>query len=150
RRLGRIAVQARGCGQGFEPSDSGTRWRARPARLSVLRRSRGGGPLPVLWGDLMRFDTNRTPLGVAVLGSTGSIGRSTLEVLRRQRDHFRVVALTGGRREEQLAEQVAEWRPAFAGLAAGNGGSRLPTGPAVLVEAATLPEVDIVVNAVVG
>jgi 1-deoxy-D-xylulose-5-phosphate reductoisomerase len=88
--------------------------------------------------------------GVAVLGSTGSIGRSTLDVLRRQRDHFRVVALTGGRREEALAGQVAEWRPAFAGLAAGNGACRLPTGPEVLIEAATLPDVDIVVNAVVG
>jgi len=98
----------------------------------------------------MRRDANRTPLGVAVLGSTGSIGRSTLDVLRRQRDHFRVVALTGGRREEQLEAQVVEWQPAFAGLAAGNGGSRLPSGPTVLVEAATLPDVDIVVNAVVG
>ena len=88
--------------------------------------------------------------GVAVLGSTGSIGRSTLDVLRRQRDHFRVVALTGGRREDRLAEQVAEWHPGFAGLAAGNGHSRLPTGPKVLIDAATLPEVDIVVNAVVG
>ena len=55
--------------------------------------------------------------GVAVLGSTGSIGRSTLDVLRRQRDHFRVVALTAGRNAAELAEQVAEWRPAFAGLA---------------------------------
>ena len=98
----------------------------------------------------MRPDATQTPLGVAVLGSTGSIGRSTLEVLRRQRDHFRIVALTGGRREEELAAQVREWRPSFAGLAAGNGNARLPTGPAVLVEAATLPEVDIVVNAVVG
>jgi 1-deoxy-D-xylulose-5-phosphate reductoisomerase len=71
-------------------------------------------------------------------------------VLRRQRDHFRVVALTGGRNEDDLAAQVEEWRPAFAGLAWGNGGSRLPTGPAVLVEAATHPDVDIVVNAVVG
>lgn len=88
--------------------------------------------------------------GVAVLGSTGSIGRSTLDVLRRQREHFRVVALTGGRGESQLSEQIAEWRPAFAGLAGGNGSSRLPTGPSVLIEAATLPEADIVVNAVVG
>jgi len=98
----------------------------------------------------MRAATGQTQRGVAVLGSTGSIGRSTLDVLRRQRDHFRVVALTGGRNEDDLAAQVAEWRPAFAGLAGGNGGSRLPTGPAVLVEAATLPDVDIVVNAVVG
>lgn len=85
-----------------------------------------------------------------MLGSTGSIGRSTLDVLRRQRDHFRVVALTGGRRESELAAQIEEWRPAFAGLASGNGDSQLPTGPGVLVEAATLPDVDIVVNAVVG
>ncbi|MEO7984939.1 MAG: 1-deoxy-D-xylulose-5-phosphate reductoisomerase [Gemmatimonadales bacterium] len=88
--------------------------------------------------------------GVAVLGSTGSIGRSTLDVLRRQRDHFRVVALTGGRRESELAAQVEEWRPAYAGLASGNGDARLPTGPEVLVEAATRADVDIVVNAVVG
>ena len=85
-----------------------------------------------------------------MLGSTGSIGRSTLDVLRRQREHFQVVALTGGRREEEFAAQVAEWRPAYAGLAGGNGGTRLPTGPSVLVEAATMPDVDIVVNAVVG
>jgi 1-deoxy-D-xylulose-5-phosphate reductoisomerase len=98
----------------------------------------------------MRLDEKKAPLGVAVLGSTGSIGRSTLDVLRRQHEHFRVVALTGGQREDQLAEQIGEWRPAFAGLAAGNGASTMPTGPEVLVEAATLPEVDIVVNAVVG
>ena len=98
----------------------------------------------------MRAVAGQTCRGVAVLGSTGSIGRSTLDVLRRQRDHFRVVALTGGRNEDDLAAQVAEWRPAFAALAGGNGGSWLPTGPEVLVEAATLPDVDIVVNAVVG
>jgi 1-deoxy-D-xylulose-5-phosphate reductoisomerase len=88
--------------------------------------------------------------GVAVLGSTGSIGRSTLAVLRRQRDHFRVVALAGGRNREALEAQVAEWRPAYAGLAAMDGPSALPTGPAVLLEAATHPDVDVVVNAVVG
>ncbi|MGH7498539.1 MAG: 1-deoxy-D-xylulose-5-phosphate reductoisomerase [Gemmatimonadales bacterium] len=98
----------------------------------------------------MQPNDSRARRGVAVLGSTGSIGRSTLDVLRRQRDHFRVVALTGGRREEELAAQVAEWRPDYAGLAGVDGGTMHPTGPAVLVEAATLPEVDIVVNAVVG
>ena len=60
--------------------------------------------------------------GVAVLGSTGSIGRSTLEVLRRQRDHFRVVALTAGRNRELLDQQAEEWKPAFAGLADGGEG----------------------------
>lgn len=88
--------------------------------------------------------------GVAILGSTGSIGRSALAVLARQRDHFRVVALTGGRNAESFAAQVAEWRPAFAGLACANGAATVPTGPDVLVEAATHPDVDIVVNAVVG
>jgi len=87
--------------------------------------------------------------GVAVLGSTGSIGRSTLEVLRRQRDHFHVVALTAGRNADELARQVAEWRPRFAGLVEGDG-TAWPAGPEVLVEAATQPDADIVVNAVVG
>ena len=89
-------------------------------------------------------------IGVAILGSTGSIGRSTLEVLRRQRDHFRVVALTCGRNRAEFASQVEEWRPAFAGLALPGGDERWPCGPDVLVEAATHPEARIVVNAVVG
>jgi 1-deoxy-D-xylulose-5-phosphate reductoisomerase len=91
-----------------------------------------------------------TPRGVALLGSTGSIGRSTLDVLRRQQEHFRLVALTGGRNREELESQVAEWRPVYAGLAGSASESKWPTGPEVLVEAATLPEADIVVNAVVG
>jgi 1-deoxy-D-xylulose-5-phosphate reductoisomerase len=88
--------------------------------------------------------------GVAVLGSTGSIGRSTLDVLRRQRDYFEVVALTCGRNRQEFESQVAEWRPAFAGLAVPGSDERWPCGPDVLVEAATHPDVDIVVNAVVG
>jgi 1-deoxy-D-xylulose-5-phosphate reductoisomerase len=88
--------------------------------------------------------------GVAVLGSTGSIGRSTLAVLRRQREHFRVVALTAGRNLEALEAQVAEWGPAYAGLAAGANGAGYPVGPEVLLQAATHPDVDVVVNAVVG
>ena len=88
--------------------------------------------------------------GVAVLGSTGSIGRSTLAVLRRQADHFRVVALTAGKNAEAFDAQVREWRPAFAGLAAASNGTPYPSGPEVLLQAATHPEVDVVVNAVVG
>ena len=88
--------------------------------------------------------------GVALLGSTGSIGRSTLDVLRRQQDHFRLVGLTAGRNREELESQVAEWHPQYAGLAGGGNDPRWPTGPEVLVEAATLPDADIVVNAVVG
>ena len=88
--------------------------------------------------------------GIAILGSTGSIGRTTLDVLRRHPDHFRVVALTAGENGAMLAEQIETWRPAYAGLVHGNGRSRLPTGPQVLVDAATHPDVEIVVNAVVG
>ena len=81
--------------------------------------------------------------GVVVLGSTGSIGTSTLNVLRRHPDRFRLVALTAGSNATLLAEQIAEWQPGFAGLVSGN-------GPACLLEAATHPDAQIVVNAVVG
>jgi 1-deoxy-D-xylulose-5-phosphate reductoisomerase len=88
--------------------------------------------------------------GVAVLGSTGSIGQSTLAVLRRQADHFRVVALTAGKNVDAFEAQVREWRPAFAGLAAATNGAAYASGPDVLLQAATHPDVDVVVNAVVG
>jgi 1-deoxy-D-xylulose-5-phosphate reductoisomerase len=92
----------------------------------------------------------RSPRGVALLGSTGSIGRSTLDVLRRQRDHFRLVAMTAGTNRDELESQVRDWRPVYAGLAGAAADRRWPTGAQVLVEAATHPDVDIVVNAVVG
>jgi len=88
--------------------------------------------------------------GIAILGSTGSIGRSTLDVLRRQQDHFRIIALAAGRNRDEFAAQVAEWAPSYAGLAGVTNDARWPSGPEVLVEAATHPNVDIVVNAVVG
>lgn len=92
-------------------------------------------------------------IGVAVLGSTGSIGRSTLQVLARQRERFRVVALTGHSNKALLAQQALEWKPAFVGLV--NGGSGEPgagsrNGSSCLVEAATHPDVKIVVNGIVG
>ena len=92
-------------------------------------------------------------VGVAVLGSTGSIGCSTLQVLARQRERFRVVALTAHSNDELLARQVAEWRPAYSGLV--NGGRRETgkgrgSGVECLVEAATHPDVRIVVNGIVG
>jgi 1-deoxy-D-xylulose-5-phosphate reductoisomerase len=81
--------------------------------------------------------------GVAVLGSTGSIGTSTLNVLRRHRDRFRLVAITAGSNASLLAEQIAEWEPPFAGLVSG-------AGPGCLLTAALRDDVDIVVNAIVG
>ncbi|MGH7532039.1 MAG: 1-deoxy-D-xylulose-5-phosphate reductoisomerase, partial [Gemmatimonadales bacterium] len=88
--------------------------------------------------------------GIALLGSTGSIGVSTLNVLRRQRDHFRLVAITAGRNRELLEAQVAEWHPAFTGLVHPGAGNGYAGGPGCLIEAATHPDVDIVVNAIVG
>jgi 1-deoxy-D-xylulose-5-phosphate reductoisomerase len=81
--------------------------------------------------------------GVTILGSTGSIGKSALAVLARQRDDFRVVALTARENAAALAGQVAVWRPALSGLVC-------EAGAELLVEAATHPDVDIVINAVVG
>src|SRR2546430_16560949 len=61
-------------------------------------------------------------IGVAVLGSTGSIGRSTLQVLARQRERFRGVAITGHSNMELLAQQAAEGDPAYVGLVHGGRG----------------------------
>ncbi len=81
---------------------------------------------------------------VALLGSTGSIGESTLSVLRRHREEFAVTALVTGSNADRLAMQVAEWRPAFSAVVNGGPGSD------ALIDAATRADVDIVVNAVVG
>ena len=88
--------------------------------------------------------------GIALLGSTGSIGRSTLDVLRRQQDHFRLVTLAAGRNRAAFVAQMNDWRPSYGGLAGIANDHQWPSGPEVLVEAATHPDVDIVVNAVVG
>ncbi|MGD9522481.1 MAG: 1-deoxy-D-xylulose-5-phosphate reductoisomerase [Gemmatimonadales bacterium] len=87
---------------------------------------------------------------IALLGSTGSIGTSTLNVLRRHPDRFRPVALVAGRNAALLADQVRDWQPAFAGLVHGNGSAGFPAGPEALIAAATRDDVDVVVNAVVG
>jgi 1-deoxy-D-xylulose-5-phosphate reductoisomerase len=81
--------------------------------------------------------------GVAILGATGSIGTSTLNVLARQREHFRVVALTAHGARDELRRRAAEWGAPYVGLVQ-------DAGPACLVEAATHPDAHIVVNAVVG
>ncbi len=90
-------------------------------------------------------------IGVAILGSTGSIGQSTLEVLARHRDRFRVVALTAHRNGDLLQAQAGQWRPDYVGLV--NGGKReggSGQGAGCLIEAATHPEASIVVNGIVG
>lgn len=94
---------------------------------------------------------------VAVIGSTGSIGRTTLEVVGAFPDRFRVVALTANRRADVLGEQIARHRPELAALADGDApgfeefpGTRLVRGWEGVMEAASRPDVEIVVNALVG
>jgi 1-deoxy-D-xylulose-5-phosphate reductoisomerase len=94
-----------------------------------------------------------TPIrGVAVLGSTGSIGTTALRVLERQRASFRVEALTAYENASLLEAQARRYQPGYIGLVR-DGGSHPATwqlGPECLIGAATLASVDIVVNAVVG
>lgn len=95
-----------------------------------------------------------TPRGVAILGSTGSIGTTALRVIERQRARFRVAALTAFTNASLLEEQARVFQPSYVGLAR-NGGDGPPdwchgAGDACLIAAATRDDVDIVLNAVVG
>ena len=97
---------------------------------------------------------------IVVLGSTGSIGTSTLDVVASFPGAFRVVALGAGRNVERIEEQVRRFEPelvamadpeAAADLARRVGGRcRIVHGPDALVEAAVHPEAELVVCAVVG
>ena len=100
---------------------------------------------------------------LSILGSTGSVGASTLDVVRRNPDAFRVEALTARRRVTELAEQCAEFRPTLAVVADPNSVGQLreelrkrglstaaASGVDGLARAATLPEADTVVAAIVG
>ena len=91
--------------------------------------------------------------GVAILGSTGSIGTTALRVLERQRSRFHVAALTAFSNGALLAEQAARFAPDFVGLVRSDGDGTSPgwaCGEECLVNAATQPGVEIVINAVVG
>ena len=98
---------------------------------------------------------------LAILGATGSIGSSTLDVVARHPDRFEVVALTGHRRLDVLAEQCRHHRPRYAVVgdkqeAASlaktlrGSGTEVLAGPEALAQVAALPEVDSVMAASVG
>ncbi len=102
-------------------------------------------------------------IGVVVLGSTGSIGESTLDVLARHPDRFRLVAIGAHRNVGKLTQQILQHRPAYAALAdeaaarelkerLGDAApqTRLLAGPQALVELAMLPEAECVMAAIVG
>jgi 1-deoxy-D-xylulose-5-phosphate reductoisomerase len=90
--------------------------------------------------------------GVAILGSTGSIGTAALRVIRRQSSRFRVAALTAFNNAALLGEQAEEFHPGFVGIVCNgtepHAGWRV--GPECLVEAVERDDVDIVLNAIVG
>src|SRR5688572_17915724 len=104
---------------------------------------------------------------VSILGSTGSIGTSALDLIERLNalstgePRFRVAALAAHRSTERLIQQVRRFRPALACIgteeaaqrvhdAVKDLGTRVVWGPAGLIEAATLPEADFVLAAIVG
>src|SRR5437867_258084 len=101
---------------------------------------------------------------IAVLGSTGSIGRSTLSVVESYPDRFKVVSLAAGKNVEAALEQAKRWRPRVVSLsserdadqlrnqlkAAGLGQIDVRHGPSGTVSVATHPDADFVVSAIVG
>ncbi|HKM46430.1 MAG TPA: 1-deoxy-D-xylulose-5-phosphate reductoisomerase, partial [Terriglobales bacterium] len=101
---------------------------------------------------------------IAILGSTGSIGRSTLSVVESYPDRFQVATLATGNNAELAFEQAVRWKPRVLSLAkeqdaealrvklrgAGLSEIEVVHGAAGTVRAATHPEVDFVVSAIVG
>lgn len=100
---------------------------------------------------------------VTILGSTGSIGVSTLDIVRRHPDRYRVLALTAHRNVEILAGQCAEFEARYAvigdesragelakALAERQCKAEVLAGAEGLAQAATLPEAHIVMAAIVG
>src|SRR4051794_28716714 len=69
------------------------------------------------WVRLVCCHEGARVIGVAVLGSTGSVGESTLEVIALHPQRFQVVALGARRNVQKLAEQVRRWKPRYAVLA---------------------------------
>jgi 1-deoxy-D-xylulose-5-phosphate reductoisomerase len=103
------------------------------------------------------------PQRVAILGSTGSVGTSTLDVIARHPERFEVVGLTSNQRVELLLEQCMRWRPRFAvlpdaararalraSLRDAGVATEVLAGEAALCELAAAPDVDTVMAAIVG
>lgn len=104
---------------------------------------------------------------ITILGSTGSIGVNTLDVVRQHRERFAVFALVAGKNTDLLGSQILEFRPEVAALAESQDldavrarlrESGLPSkdwpeldaGPAARVAAATAPEAGFVMSSIVG
>ncbi len=97
---------------------------------------------------------------IAILGSTGSIGTQTLDVVRKNND-LRVVAVSAGRSVEKLEEQIREFHPLLAAvwdekaaedlkIRIADTTTKVVSGMDGLLELASMPESDILVTAIVG
>ena len=98
---------------------------------------------------------------IVILGSTGSIGTNTLDIVERFPDQFRVVGLTAGNNDEMLAEQIRRFRPQAVAMSTEAAAVRLRqrctglrteilSGPDGLAKVASLSEAELVVSAIVG
>ncbi|MGA8150065.1 MAG: 1-deoxy-D-xylulose-5-phosphate reductoisomerase [Terriglobales bacterium] len=101
---------------------------------------------------------------IAILGSTGSIGRSTFSVVESHPERFQVISLAAGKNVDAVFDQAERWKPRLISVAtegdaetlrsrlrsAGIGGIEIVHGSAGTVRVATHPEVDFVVSAIVG
>ena len=101
---------------------------------------------------------------LAILGSTGSIGQSTLSIVEQFPDRYSVASLAAGRNIDEAFAQTVRWRPQIVSLAtqelagqlttklkqAGVTGIEVVHGTAGTVACATLPDADFVVSAIVG
>ncbi len=105
--------------------------------------------------------TSSDAKGVAILGSTGSIGTTALDLIGRFPERFEVVALAAGRSAGVLRQQIERFRPALVSLAdagdaaqlaesLGSSGPRVVWGSQGLIEVATAVGAEIVVSALVG
>ena len=112
----------------------------------------------------MSFVVDEHMKRIAILGSTGSIGRSTLSVVAAHLERFQVVSMAAGRNLDAAFEQARRWKPRLISVAvsseaeglrsrlksAGIHGVEVTHGAAGAVAVATHPEVDFVVSAIVG
>lgn len=101
---------------------------------------------------------------IAILGSTGSIGRSTLDVIEKNPQRFQLLTMAAGSNIELALEQARKWRPKVLSLASEQNAEKISQllraeglkeieivfGQAGTVRVATHPEVDFVVSAIVG
>ncbi|WP_372658126.1 1-deoxy-D-xylulose-5-phosphate reductoisomerase [Hydrogenophaga sp.] len=103
------------------------------------------------------------PLFLTILGSTGSIGTNTLDVVARHPDRFRIFALTAATQVETMLAQCVAYRPRYAVMASADHAQQLtqrvqalglPTevlaGEQALCDVSSAPEVDCVMAAIVG